>query len=123
MASAHSNNGPWQWQLELLFRNPAVLKGNVKIAKGDACQIMIGSTRNLHSVCEAFRTYVRCIHKKNDPRDPNFLAICARCVMIEQFIEILNLRQDLGKLSAANAKKPGSCCFVQGNEQTRSAMV
>ncbi|KFY95419.1 hypothetical protein V500_02777 [Pseudogymnoascus sp. VKM F-4518 (FW-2643)] len=41
--------------LELLFRNPAVLKGNVKIAKGDACQIMMRSTRNLHSGSSAQR--------------------------------------------------------------------
>ncbi len=74
--------------LELIFRNPAILERNVKITKGDACQIMLESTQNLFTVCEVFRRYVRRIHKKNDPRDPNFLAISARCAKVcsQQFL-------------------------------------
>lgn len=68
--------------LELTFRNPDVLKKNVKITKGDACEIMMQSTQNLFLVCEVFRKYVRRIHKKNDPRDPNFLAISGRCAKV-----------------------------------------
>ncbi|KAJ3481446.1 hypothetical protein NLG97_g7822 [Lecanicillium saksenae] len=91
--------------LELIFRNPAILERNVKITKGDACQIMLESTQNLFTVCEVFRRYVRRIHKKNDPRDPNFLAISARCAKIEQFIETLYPKQDPVKLNATNSKR------------------
>lgn len=65
--------------LELVFRNPAIFKKNVKITKGAACQIMTESTQNLKLVCEIFRTYTRKIHKKNTPRDPNFLKISIAC--------------------------------------------
>lgn len=65
--------------LEAVFRNPAVLERNVKITKGQACQIMLESTQNLQVECEVFRKYVRKIHEKNDPRDPNFLAISVQC--------------------------------------------
>lgn len=68
--------------LELVFRNPAVIERNVKITKGDACQIMMESTQNLFTVCEVFRRYARRIHNKNDPRDPNFLAISAQCAKV-----------------------------------------
>ena len=65
--------------LELVFRNPAIFKRNVKITKGDACRIMMQSTQNLKLVCEIFRQYTRKIHKKNTPRDPNFLKISIAC--------------------------------------------
>lgn len=91
--------------LELMFRNPDVLKKNVKITKGDACQIMLESTQNLYAVCEVFRRYVRKIQKKNDTRDPNYLAISVRCAKIEQFIETLYPRQDPKKLSEENSQR------------------
>lgn len=72
--------------LELVFRNPAVLERNVKITKGDACQIMMESTQNLFTVCEVFRRYARRIHLKNDPRDPNFLAISAQCAKVREIL-------------------------------------
>ena len=65
--------------LELVFRNPAIFKKNVKITKGEACRIMMQSTQNLKLVCEVFRQYTRKIHKKNTPRDPNFLKISIAC--------------------------------------------
>lgn len=65
--------------LALVFRNPAIFKKNVKITKGDACRIMMQSTQNLKLVCEIFRDYTRKIHKKNTPRDPNFLKISVAC--------------------------------------------
>lgn len=65
--------------LELVFRNPAIFERNVKITKGDACQLMMESTQNLRVLCEVFRRYARRIHKKNDPRDPNYLAISVQC--------------------------------------------
>jgi farnesyl-diphosphate farnesyltransferase len=64
--------------LELVFRNPQVYQRNVKITKGDTCQLMIDST-NLRSVCKIFQIYVRRIHKKNTPKDPNFLDIGIAC--------------------------------------------
>ncbi|KAI9780142.1 MAG: bifunctional farnesyl-diphosphate farnesyltransferase/squalene synthase [Geoglossum umbratile] len=79
--------------LELVFRNPHVFQRNVKITKGDACQLMVDST-NLRSVCEIFRKYIRRIHKKNTPKDPNFLKIGIACAKIEQFIESIFPSQD-----------------------------
>ena len=68
--------------LELMFRNPDVLKRSVKITKGDACQVMTESTQNLQVLCETFRKYVRKIQKKNDVNDPNYLAISVRCAKV-----------------------------------------
>ena len=65
--------------LELVFRNPKVFEKNIKISKGEACRIMMQSTQNLKLVCEVFRQYTRKIHKKNNPRDPNFLKISITC--------------------------------------------
>lgn len=73
--------------LELCFRNPKIFERNVKITKGQACQLMVESTQNLQLVCEVFRRHVRKIHKKNVPQDPNFLKISIACGKIEQFIE------------------------------------
>lgn len=68
--------------LEAVFRNPDLFKKNVKITKGDACQIMLESTQNLFVECEIFRKYARKIHAKNDPRDPNFLNISVACAKV-----------------------------------------
>ncbi|KAK4460020.1 isoprenoid synthase domain-containing protein [Cladorrhinum samala] len=87
--------------LDLVFRNPAIFERNVKITKGDACQLMTESTQNLRVVCDVFKRYARRIHKKNDPRDPNFLAISAACGKIEQFIESIFPTQDPKKINAA----------------------
>jgi farnesyl-diphosphate farnesyltransferase len=65
--------------LELVFQNPAVFKRNIKITKGDACELMMQSSQNLRSVCEIFKRYIRRIHKKNNPKDPNFLQISIAC--------------------------------------------
>jgi farnesyl-diphosphate farnesyltransferase len=42
---------------------------------------------NLRGVCEIFLRYVRQIHRKQTPKDPNFLAISIALGKIEQFIE------------------------------------
>ncbi|KAF2815240.1 ERG9, squalene synthase [Mytilinidion resinicola] len=73
--------------MEECFRNPNVYKTNVKISKGQACQLMVDSTQNLQMVCDTFRKYARKISKKNNPKDPNFLNISIACGKIEQFIE------------------------------------
>ncbi|KAL2163625.1 hypothetical protein VTH06DRAFT_5683 [Thermothelomyces fergusii] len=87
--------------LELVFRNPEIFERNVKITKGDACQLMLESTQNLRVVCRVFRRYVRRIHRKNDPRDPNYLAISIQCGKIEQFIESIFPTQDPKKAAVA----------------------
>lgn len=73
--------------LEVCFQNYDVFQKNVKITKGDACQLMTESTQNLQLVCEIFKRYARKIHKKNNPNDPSFLKISIACGKIEQFIE------------------------------------
>lgn len=65
--------------LELCFRNPDMFDRNIKITKGEACQLMMESTQNLHVLCDTFRRYARRIHKKNTPKDPNFLKISIVC--------------------------------------------
>ena len=65
--------------LELVFRNPQIFKKNVKITKGEACRIMMLSTQSNQLVCSVFRDYTRRIHRKNTPRDPNFLKISIQC--------------------------------------------
>lgn len=68
--------------LELAFRNPEIFRRNVKITKGDACELMMQSSQNLRSVCEIFKRYVKRILKKNTPKDPNFLAISIACAKV-----------------------------------------
>ncbi|RAH63415.1 farnesyl-diphosphate farnesyltransferase [Aspergillus piperis CBS 112811] len=75
--------------LELCFRNPAIFERNIKITKGEACQLMFESTQNLRILCAAFRKYARKIHKKNTPKDPNFLKISLVCGRIEKWIETI----------------------------------
>ncbi|KAF5850748.1 hypothetical protein GGP41_010404 [Bipolaris sorokiniana] len=73
--------------LEACFQNYDLFQKNVKITKGEACQLMVESTQNLQLVCEVFRRYARKIAKKNNPHDPNFLKISITLGKIEQFIE------------------------------------
>ncbi|OOQ81620.1 putative squalene synthase [Penicillium brasilianum] len=75
--------------LELCFRNYAIFERNIKITKGDACELMVQSTQNLNVLCETFRRLTRAIHKKNTPKDPNFLKISIVCGKIEKFIETI----------------------------------
>jgi farnesyl-diphosphate farnesyltransferase len=65
--------------LDLVFRNPAIFRQNIQMARGQACRIMVDSTQNLQLVCNVFRTHLRNIHRKNNPRDPNFLQISITC--------------------------------------------
>lgn len=65
--------------LELCFRNGAMFERNIKITKGQACALMTASTQNVRIICDTFRKYVRAIHKKNNPKDPNFLKISVQC--------------------------------------------
>jgi len=72
--------------LALVFRNKDVFQKNVKITKGEACQLML-EVGNLRSVCDIFKKYLRVIHQKNTPKDPNFLKISVACARVEQWIE------------------------------------
>ncbi|GAB1198613.1 isoprenoid synthase domain-containing protein [Aspergillus pseudonomiae] len=85
--------------LELCFRNPVMFDRNIKITKGDACQLMMESTQNLHVLCNTFRRYARRIHQKNTPKDPNFLKISIVCGKIEKFMDTIFPQQ-----TAAQAK-------------------
>lgn len=60
--------------LALVFRNPDILERNVKMPKGEACELML-NVGNLRSTSAIFRKYMNIIHKKNTPKDPNFLKI------------------------------------------------
>ncbi|OAL56896.1 farnesyl-diphosphate farnesyl transferas-like protein [Pyrenochaeta sp. DS3sAY3a] len=73
--------------LNACFQNYDVFQKNVKITKGEACQLMVESSQNLQLVCEVFRRYARKIQKRNNPHDPNFLQISITLGRIEQFIE------------------------------------
>lgn len=72
--------------LELCFQNPKVFERNIKITKGSACDLMHQSTQNLQVVCDVFRKYARAIHKKNNPRDPNFLNISIACGKVRKLL-------------------------------------
>lgn len=103
--------------LAVCFRNPKMFERNVKITKGEACQLMIESTQNLQVVCQVFRKYTKIIRRKNVPQDPNFLKISIACGKIEQFIESIfpsaNIKEIVAKgelqkkygLGAAEPKK------------------
>lgn len=74
--------------LEICFQNYDIYQKNVKITKGDACQLMIESTQNLQLVCEVFKKYARKIHQKNNFTDPNFLKISIACGKVSHCIRV-----------------------------------
>ncbi|KAJ5201366.1 squalene synthase [Penicillium cinerascens] len=99
--------------MELCFRNYDIFERNIKITKGQACELMTESTQNLHVLCQTFRRLTRAIHKKNTPKDPNFLKISIVCGKIEKFIETIfptqkaedAQRRVTGEITAEQAKK------------------
>ncbi|KAJ5109522.1 hypothetical protein N7456_006197 [Penicillium angulare] len=115
--------------LELCFRNYSIFERNIKITKGDACELMVQSTQNLQVLCQTFRKFSRQIHKKNTPKDPNFLKISIECGRIEKFIETIFPTQRAedaqqrvkGELTVEQAKKreedaenKADICFMMG---------
>jgi len=72
--------------LELVYQNPQVFEKNVKIRKGTTCWLILNS-RKFDDVVNIFRIYIRKIHHKSTPLDPNYLRIGTLCGKIEQFIE------------------------------------
>ncbi|TFK21867.1 squalene synthase [Coprinopsis marcescibilis] len=72
--------------LELCFMNPTMLQRNIKIRKADAASLIMRST-NPKDVGLIFRDFVRKIHAKAVPTDPNFLKLSVACGKIEQWYE------------------------------------
>ncbi|KAK9470844.1 isoprenoid synthase domain-containing protein [Dipodascopsis tothii] len=74
--------------LELVFQNPTVLTGHVKIRKGMACDLMmrVGSIRQTYLV---FQEFCHKIHLRNSPRDPSYMRISIACGKVDQFIETI----------------------------------
>lgn len=68
--------------LELVFQNTSLFDRNVKITKGQACQLMIESSQNLRVVSEVFRKYSHKILRKNKPKDPNFFKMSMTCAKV-----------------------------------------
>jgi len=90
---------------------PRIFETNVKIKKGETAQLFMESSQNLRTVCAVFKKYVRRIHRKNTPKDPNFLNINIACGKVEQFIESIYPSQDPNVL-AQLAKDGGSAVVV-----------
>ncbi|KAL2427294.1 Squalene synthase erg9 [Exophiala dermatitidis] len=86
--------------LDLCFRNYAMFQRNIKITKGETCQLMIESTQNLQVVSEVFRRHLHSIRKKNRPEDPNFLKISIVCGKVEKFIETIFPSQKVDEIIA-----------------------
>lgn len=72
--------------LERTFMNPLILKGNVKIRKGETVRLILRST-NPRDVSFIFREYARKIHAKVQKDDPNLLKMSIACAKIEQWTE------------------------------------
>lgn len=71
--------------LELVFNNTEVFQRNVKISRGLAAELILRST-DMRAVYAIFRDFVRKIHSRNNPRDPNFVTIEILCGKIEQYM-------------------------------------
>merc|ERR1711939_766544 len=104
--------------LELCFQNYAMFQRNIKITKGQACELMMQSTQNLQLVCDQFRKYARKIRKKNNPKDPNFLKISIACGKVEQFIESIFPKQTPESLAAQKEGADARLAQAGGHEST-----
>ncbi|KAG8936418.1 bifunctional farnesyl-diphosphate farnesyltransferase/squalene synthase [Tulasnella sp. 419] len=72
--------------LSVCFMNPDVFHKNVKIRRGQAVQLIMGST-NPRDVAYFIRDYIRAIHAKSTPADPNHLRLGVICSQVEQWCE------------------------------------
>lgn len=72
--------------LALVFNNPAVLKQNVKIRKGQTCSLILQS-RSYRGCVDIFEYYLRDIRKQLNVEDPNYLKFNIHIAKIDQFIE------------------------------------
>lgn len=74
--------------LELVYQNESIFTNHLKIRKGQTCKLILES-RTFDGVVKIFQEYIRKIHHKSKPNDPNYLKIGMICGKIEQFIEEL----------------------------------
>ncbi|KAJ6569401.1 isoprenoid synthase domain-containing protein [Mycena capillaripes] len=74
--------------LELCFMNPRVFKGNVKIRKAVAAELIMRSA-NPREVGLIFVEYARRIHARADPADPNFIRLSVACGKVRFFCLLL----------------------------------
>jgi farnesyl-diphosphate farnesyltransferase len=72
--------------LELVFQNPKVLTEHIKIRKGTTVKLILQS-RTLNGCALIFRQYLRKIHHKSHPSDPNYLRLGITIGKIEQFLD------------------------------------
>lgn len=72
--------------LDLVFQNPEMFHGHIKIRRGLTAKLILQS-RSMDGVYKIFREYVRKIHKKNKPSDPNFQKVEIQCAKIEAYID------------------------------------
>ncbi|KAF8325033.1 squalene synthase [Amanita rubescens] len=72
--------------LALCYNNSDMFLRNIKIRKAEAAQLIMRST-NPREVGLIFRSYVRKIHAKCNPKDPYFIRISIACGKIEQWNE------------------------------------
>ncbi|ETW78512.1 squalene synthetase [Heterobasidion irregulare TC 32-1] len=72
--------------LNLCFMNPEMFQRHIKIRKAEAAKLIMAST-NPRDVAYLFRDYVRQIHAKASPADPNFTRLSVACAKIEQWAE------------------------------------
>ena len=107
--------------LDLCFRNYPMFQRNIKITKGEACQIMLDSTQNLQLVCDTFRKHVHSIRKKNRPQDPNFLKISIACGKVEQFIESIFPSQSVENAQMKNKADQARAVLAQKEKERGGA--
>ncbi|ODV58586.1 bifunctional farnesyl-diphosphate farnesyltransferase/squalene synthase [Ascoidea rubescens DSM 1968] len=99
--------------LDLLYQNKELQKKTVKIRRGTTCYLILKS-RTLKGVTEIFSGYIKSIHHKSKPDDPNYLKIGILCGKIEQFIESMYPFKNLPKeLSEINYKPTETAIFRQ----------
>lgn len=72
--------------LELVFNNKDMFQHHLKIRRGLSAKLIMECTTR-EGVYNIFREYVRKIHLRNVPKDPNFLQLEILCGKIEQVIE------------------------------------
>lgn len=72
--------------LDRCFMNPLILKGNVKIRRGEAVMLM-NKAVNPRDVSYVFREHTRSIHSKVAKDDPNLLKLSIACAKVEQWAE------------------------------------
>ncbi|KAI9488419.1 farnesyl-diphosphate farnesyltransferase [Zychaea mexicana] len=98
--------------LALVFNNMDVYQRNIKIRKGEAVELILAAT-SMDNVVSVFRHYVHEISKKNDARDPNFLAVSMAIGKIEQWITT-NIPASSTKVQRANSSylSPILVCII-----------